>query len=151
MTVEDFRLEFPSLSASVNGCPLVYLDNAATSLRPVSVAHKWNEMSLKYNSNLHRAVHYMAQKATDEYEATRVAVGSAIGAAAGKIVFTAGATASLNLVASCLSESYLKEGDEIIIAESEHHSNIVPWQMACRRTGAKIKVPPVDDRGYLRI
>lgn len=149
--ISEIREQFPQLQELVYGKPLVYLDNAATSLRPVSVAHKWNEMSLKYNSNLHRAVHYMAQKATDEYETTRVAVGSAIGAAAGKIVFTAGATASLNLVASCLSESYLKEGDEIIIAESEHHSNIVPWQMACRRTGAKIKVLPVDDRGYLRI
>lgn len=149
--ISEIREQFPQLQELVYGKPLVYLDNAATSLRPVSVAHKWNEMSLKYNSNLHRAVHYMARKATDEYEATRVAVGSAIGAAAGKIVFTAGATASLNLVASCLSESYLKEGDEIIIAESEHHSNIVPWQMACRRTGAKIKVLPVDDRGYLRI
>ena len=149
--ISEIRAQFPQLQELVYGKPLVYLDNAATSLRPVSVVHKWNEMSLKYNSNLHRAVHYMAQKATDEYEATRVAVGSAIGAAAGKIVFTAGATASLNLVASCLSESYLKEGDEIIIAESEHHSNIVPWQMACRRTGAKIKVLPVDDRGYLRI
>lgn len=149
--ISEIRAQFPQLQELVYGKPLVYLDNAATSLRPESVAHKWNEMSLKYNSNLHRAVHYMAQKATDEYEATRVAVGSAIGAAAGKIVFTAGATASINLVASCLSESYLKEGDEIIIAESEHHSNIVPWQMACRRTGAKIKVLPVDDRGYLRI
>lgn len=149
--ISEIRAQFPQLQELVYGKPLVYLDNAATSLRPESVAHKWNEMSLKYNSNLHRAVHYMAQKATDEYEATRVAVGSAIGAAAGKIVFTAGATASINLVASCLSESYLKEGDEIIIAESEHHSNIVPWQMACCRTGAKIKVLPVDDRGYLRI
>lgn len=148
----QIRNEFVQLREKVYGRNLVYLDNAATSLRPLSVVQKWTEMSLKYNSNLHRAVHYMAQKATQEYETARVATARFIGATdAGCVVFTSGATASLNLLAYTFGESQICSGDEIIIAQSEHHSDIVPWQMLCRRKGAAIKVLPVDDNGNLMI
>lgn len=152
MTLEEIRGLFPQLKEKVYGKRLVYLDNAATSLRPLSVVQRWEEMSLCYNSNLHRAVHYMAGKATAAYEEARDFVGKKMGAdGKGKIIFTSGATASINLVAHCFGEAVLNEGDEIIIAESEHHSDIVPWQMACRRKNATIKVLPVDENGYLRV
>ena len=150
--MEEIRNQFPQLQERVYDKPLVYLDNAATSLRPLSVVGKWEEMSLKYNSNLHRAVHYMAAKATAEYEEARSFVAERIGAdGSGKIVFTSGATAALNLVANTFGEQELREGDEVLIAQCEHHSDIVPWQMVCRRKGATIKVLPVDERGYLRM
>ena len=127
MRIETIRQEFPQLAGQVYGKPLVYLDNAATSLRPRSVVAKWEEMSTRYNANLHRAVHRMAQIATDEYESSRDALRDFIGAARREeIVFTSGATASLNLVAFCLGESMIREGDEILVAESEHHSDIIP-------------------------
>lgn len=152
MTIEQIREQLPQLRETVYGKQLVYLDNAATSLRPQSVIDKWEEMSARYNANLHRAVHYMAEKATGEYENARKAVKEYISAPSdGEVVFTSGATASLNLIAFCLGELNIGEGDEVIIAESEHHSNIVPWQMMCQRKGAVIKVLPVDERGCLRI
>ena len=141
---------FPQLSEKVYGKPLVYLDNAATSLRPQSVIDKWTEMSVKYNSNLHRAVHYTAAKATGEYEDARKQLATFIGAKPSQIVFTSGTTASLNLLAFSFGEYCVGEGDEIIIAESEHHSDIVPWQMLCQRKKSVIKVLPVDDYGCLR-
>ena len=148
MRIETIRQEFPQLAEQVYGKPLVYLDNAATSLRPRSVVAKWEEMSTRYNANLHRAVHRMAQIATDEYESTRDAVRDFIGAAhREEIVFTSGATASLNLVAFCLGESMIRPGDEILVAESEHHSDIIPWQQMCERKGAKLRVLPVEDDG----
>ena len=148
MHVEEIRREFPQLAEKVYGKPLVYLDNAATSLRPRSVVAKWEEMSTRYNANLHRAVHRMAQIATDEYESARDAVRDFIGAAhREEIVFTSGATASLNLVAFCLGESMIREGDEILVAESEHHSDIIPWQLLCERKGAKLRVLPVEEDG----
>ena len=149
MDIEALRREFPELSETVYGKPLVYLDNAATSQRPLSVVNKWDEMSLKYNSNLHRAVHHIASVATDEFESTREVVKKYINAPAdGEVVFTSGATASINLVAQCFSEAFLHPGDEIIVSEAEHHSNIVPWQMACKRSGAVIKVLHVDGNGH---
>ena len=152
MTIQDIRLQFPQLSEKVYGKPLVYLDNAATILRPQSVIDKWVELSSKMNSNLHRAVHKIAADATEEYESTRDAVKEYLGASSREeIIFTAGATASLNLVARCFGEAFLSEGDEVIIAESEHHSDIVPWQMECQKRGAKIKVLPVDEDGILQI
>ncbi len=152
MTIEQIREQLPQLRETVYGKQLVYLDNAATSLRPQSVIDKWEEMSARYNANLHRAVHYMAEKATGEYENARKAVKEYISAPSDReVVFTSGATASLNLIAFCLGELNIGEGDEVIIAESEHHSNIVPWQMMCQRKGAVIKVLPVDERGCLRI
>ena len=150
MDVEGLRRHFPELSETVYGKPLVYLDNAATSQRPESVVAKWTEMSVKYNSNLHRAVHHLADVATGEYESTRDAVRSFINAeSADEIVFTSGATMALNLVAYSFGEKFIEEGDEIFVTESEHHSNIVPWQILCGRKKAVLKVVPVDEAGYL--
>ena len=151
MTTEELRTQFPELSERVYGKPLVYLDNAATSQRPQSVIDKWVDMSAKYNSNLHRAVHHIAGVATDEYESTRDAVRAFINASCREeIVFTSGETASSNLVAFSFGEAFVHPGDEIIVTECEHHSNIVPWQMMCSRKNASMKVLPVDDEGHLR-
>lgn len=152
MNIEYIRSQFPQLSEKVYGKQLVYLDNAATIQRPQSVIDKWVELSSKMNSNLHRAVHKIAADATEEYETTRDAVKEFLGAKhREEIIFTSGATASLNLVAHCFSEAFVHEGDEIIIAESEHHSDIVPWQMECEKRGATIKVLPVDEDGHLMV
>lgn len=152
MTVEDLRLEFPSLSASVNGCPLVYLDNAATAMRPVSVVEKWVDITRNKNSNIYRAVHTTAAIATKEVEDARESVRAFIGADnVREVIFTSGATASLNLLAFSFGEAFVGEGDEIIVSAAEHHANIVPWQMMCKRKGALLKVLPVNDRGELRL
>lgn len=154
MTVAEIRSQFPQLNEKVYGKPLVYLDNAATSLRPLSVIRKWDEMSSALSANLHRAVHAIANRATEEFESSRQAAADFIGAgSAEEIVFTSGATQGLNLVAFCLGEmkGFLKEGDEIIIGEAEHHSNILPWQFIAQRKGLTIKVLPVNDRGELRM
>ena len=152
MTVEEVRKQFPGLSGTVYGKPLVYLDNAATIQRPASVIDKWTDLSVHHNANLHRAVHKIAAEATEEYESARDAVRSFLNAASREeIIFTSGATASINLVAFCFGEAFVRPGDEIIVSESEHHSNIVPWQMMCERKGAVLKVLPVDDDGHLRI
>ena len=150
MTIEQLRSQFPILEEKVYGRPLVYLDNAATSQRPVSVVEKWNQITLKSNANLHRAVHKLAADATAEYENARQAAADFIGAAdAHSIVFTSGATAALNLVAFCFGEACINAGDQIIVTEEEHHSNIVPWQLMAQRKGAVLKVLPVDDNGRL--
>ncbi|MBR4568728.1 MAG: SufS family cysteine desulfurase [Bacteroidales bacterium] len=152
MNVEELRKLFPALSGTVYGKPLVYLDNAATIQRPASVIEKWVDMTERHNANLHRAVHKIAADATEEYESTRDAVRAFLNAESREeIVFTSGATASINLVAFCFGEAFVKSGDEIIVTEAEHHSNIVPWQMMCSRKGAVLKVLPVDDDGHLRI
>ena len=150
--VEKIRQEFPELGEQVYGKTLVYLDNAATSQRPRSVIRKWTEMSEKYNANLHRAVHRIADLATNEYEATRDAVRAYLNAEFHEeIIFTSGATAALNLVAFSFGEAFVGEGDEIVVGEAEHHSDIVPWQLLCKRKGASLKVLPVDDSGHLRL
>ncbi len=151
MKQSDIRKEFPQLEQTVYSRPLVYLDNAATSLRCRSVVDKWEEMSLRLNSNLHRAVHRTANLATREFEDARAAVGGFIGADAGEIVFTSGTTQSVNMLAFCLGEQpgIFAPGDEILIAECEHHSNIVPWQLLAERKGLKIKVLPVNSKGEL--
>lgn len=152
MDLKEIRLQFPELSEKVYGKNLVYLDNAATSLRPESVVAKWNYMSTKCNANIHRAVHRMADISTEEYESSRDAVRDFIGAEfREEIVFTSGTTASVNLAAFCIGETFIKEGDEIILTECEHHSNIVPWQMMASRKSATLKVLPVDDTGHLRL
>ena len=152
MTVEEVRKQFPGLSGTVYGKPLVYLDNAATIQRPSCVIDKWTDLSVHHNANLHRAVHRIAAEATEEYESARDAVRAFINAGSREeIVFTSGATASINLVAFSFGEAFVRKGDEIIVAESEHHSNIVPWQMMCERKGAVLKVLPVDDGGHLRV
>jgi len=152
MNTEELRKQFPQLAELVYGKPLVYLDNAATSLRPLSVVRKWEEMSLKYNANLHRAVHHTAEVATEEFEKARDKVSEFINAAhREEIIFTSGATASINLVAYSFGEVFVGEGDEIVVTESEHHSNIVPWQMLCARKKAQLKVLKVDDNGEMDI
>ena len=150
--IEELRSCFPQLDVRVYGKPLVYLDNAATSLRPRSVIDRWNELSSSCSANLHRAVHKIAADATEQYEAAREAVRKFLNAdSAAEIIFTSGATQSLNLVACSFSEAYIHGGDEVIVCESEHHSDIVPWQFACDRKGAILKVLPVDEDGYPRL
>ena len=153
-SIEELREHFPQLSTKVYGKPLVYLDNAATSLRPRSVIKMWEYMSSRYSANLHRAVHYVSAKATEQFEAAREETADFIGANSPKeIVFTSGTTQSINLLAFCLGErkGFLNVGDEILIAEEEHHSNILPWQFLAERKNLKIKVLPVDERGALRL
>lgn len=152
MTIKDIRDKFKYTSRMVAGRPVVYLDNAATSQRPAEVLDKYLNINTLSNANIHRAVHTLAVDATDEYEAARDAVKEFIGADDRKeIIFTSGTTASINLVAFSFGEAFVHEGDEIIVSEAEHHSNIVPWQMMCQRKGAVLKVLPVDDSGHLRI
>ena len=151
-TVEEIRAQFPALSRKVYGKDLVYLDNAATSQRPQSVLDKWHEISAYSNANIHRAVHRLADEATQAYEQARDAVKDYLNAAdRGEIVFTSGATAAINLVAFSFGEAFISEGDEVIVTEVEHHSNIVPWQLMCQRKKAVLKVLPVDDDGYLML
>ena len=151
-TVTEIRNLFPILSRSVYGKDLVYFDNAATSQRPQSVIDKWNEITAYSNANIHRAVHRLADEATQAYEAARDFVKDFINARSREeIVFTSGTTASVNLVAFSFGEAFVGEGDEIIVSEAEHHSNIVPWQMLCQRKGAVLKVLPIDDSGHLML
>ena len=152
MTVKEIRAEFPILSSSVYTRPLVYLDNAASSQRPLSVVNKLEELSLKENANIHRAVHYLAAKATDEFEEAREAVRAALNAESkDEIIFTSGTTAAINLVAYSFGEAFVGEGDEIIVSVSEHHSNIVPWQLLCQRKKASLKVLDIDENGELQV
>ena len=150
MTTEEVRAQFPQLKRTVYGKPLVYLDNAATSLRPQSVIDRWTEISAQGTANLHRAVHHVAAEATEAYENARKAVADFINAPeTEEVIFTSGATHSLNLAAFGIGEAFLKDGDEIIIGEGEHHSDIVPWQMLRGRKNIGIKVLPVDENGRL--
>ena len=150
MKTEELRKEFPILSRKVNGRDLVYFDNAATSQRPRSVIEEWNRLTSYSNANIHRAVHTIAEECTEAYEQARDAVRAYINAASREeIIFTSGATASINLVAYTFGERFVSEGDEIIVAECEHHSDMVPWYMLCRRKNAKLVKLPVDDNGRL--
>lgn len=152
MTVENIRSLFPVLSRKVYGKDLVYLDNAATSQRPVNVIDEWNRITAESNANIHRAVHRLADEATQAYEDARDAVKEFINSESRQeIIFTTGTTASVNLVAFSFGEAFVREGDEVIVTEAEHHSNIVPWQMMCNRKGAFLKVLPVDDSGHLMV
>ena len=152
MQISELRQYFPQLSEQVYSKPLVYLDNAATALRPQSVIQKWTDLSQKHNANIHRAVHYSAAVATQEYESARDAICKFINAERREeIIFTSGTTASINLVAFAFGEAFINEGDEVIVSEAEHHSNIVPWQLMCQRKKAVLKVIPVDDNGCLKI
>ena len=150
--IREIRELFPALTGKVYGKDLVYLDNAATSQRPRSVIDLWNRMNVQSNANIHRAVHRMADEATQAYEQARDAVADFLNAGSREeIVFTSGTTASINLVAFCFGEAFVKAGDEVIVTEAEHHSNIVPWQMMCQRKGAVLKVLPVDNDGHLEL
>ena len=152
MRIQDIRKMFPALSQTVYGKPLVYFDNAATAQRPESVVRQMESLALGTNANIHRAVHKLAADATEEYESTREVVREYINAGSRKeIIFTSGTTGSINLVAFSFGEVFVGEGDEIIVTEEEHHSNIVPWQMLCQRKGATLKVLGVDDEGHLKV
>ena len=150
--VNEIRSQFPALSRKVYGKDLIYFDNAATSHRVRSVIDEWNRVSTESNANIHRAVHRLADEATQAYEQARDAVKEFLNAESREeIVFTSGTTAAVNLVAFCFGEAFVSQGDEVVVTEAEHHSNIVPWQMMCRRKGAVLKVLPVDDSGHLMI
>ena len=145
------RKDFPILSRKIyDKYPLVYLDNGATTQKPLCVLDAMREEYLNVNANVHRGVHYLSQQATDLHEAARERVRSFINAASTReIVFTRGTTESMNLVASSFTEAYMKEGDEVIISTMEHHSNIVPWQLQAQRKGIVVKVIPMSDDGIL--
>lgn len=150
MNIQEIRSMFPALGLKVYGKPLVYFDNAASAQRTRSVIDTWTRLTVEANANIHRAVHSLAAHATDEYESTRDAVKEYLNAARREeIIFTSGTTASINLVAFSFGENFVSQGDEIIVSEAEHHSDIVPWQMLCQRKGAVLKVLKVDDEGHL--
>ena len=147
--VEKIRADFPILQRKVNGKPLVYFDNAATSQTPKIVIDAIVNYYSNYNANIHRGVHTLSQEATDLYEQARITLQKHFNAKhAYEIIFTSGTTHSINMVASGFS-SMLKKGDEIIVSALEHHSNIVPWQMLCEKTGAELKVIPMNEEGSL--
>jgi len=148
--IDKIRADFPILKREVNGKPLVYLDNGATTQKPVSVinsiAHYYSDM----NSNVHRGVHYLSQISTDAFEVTRRKIQFFINAPEDRqVIITKGTTDSINLVATCYGRAFIQQGDEIILSAMEHHSNIVPWQMLCDEKGCKIRVIPMNDKGEL--
>lgn len=148
--IESIRADFPILTQTVHNRPLVYLDNAATTQKPWSVIKKIEEGYTQQNANVHRGVHFLSQMATEAHEAARVTVQQFLGAAhAHEIIFTRGTTESINLVAASFGETFLKQGDEVIVSEMEHHSNIVPWQLLQQRKGIIIKVIPFNEAGEL--
>src|SRR3954467_216410 len=148
--VQRVRDDFPILNTTVNGKPLVYLDNGATTQKPHAVIDAISHYYEAQNANIHRGVYYLSQLATDLYEAARRKVRKFINAADDReIIFTRGTTESINLVAFAFSQKFLKPGDEIIVSNLEHHSNIVPWQMAAERHGATVRVIPMNDGGEL--
>ena len=152
MLVADARNMFPILSREIYGKPLVYFDNAATSQRPQQVLDMWMKISAESNGNIHRAVHRLADEATQAYEEARDAVKSFLNAEyREEIILPSGTTEAINLVAFSFGEAFVRDGDEVIVTEAEHHSNIVPWQLMCRRKGAVLKVLPVDDSGHLMV
>lgn len=148
--VKKIRTDFPILGEQVYGKPLVYLDNGATTQRPLAVVEKMREYYLRYNSNVHRGVHYLSNKCTDANEEARETVRRFIDAGSTEeIIFTRGTTESINLVAYSFGEAFVGKGDVIVVTEMEHHANIVPWQMLCERKGAELKVIPFRDNGEL--
>ena len=150
--VEKIRADFPILEREVNRRKLVYFDSGATAQKPLSVINLTDKLFREYNANIHRGVHHLSGQMTDMYEAARERVREFIGAEhREEVVFTAGATASINLVAYAWSEKFLREGDNVVVSEMEHHSNIVPWQLACQRKGAELHVLPFDNEGALRV
>lgn len=150
--IEHIRRDFPILQRTVNNRPLVYFDSGATAQKPLTVIERGDELMRMYNANIHRGVHHLSGKMTEMYEEARECVRRFICAREREeVIFTSGATASINLVAYAWSERFLHEGDNIVVSEMEHHSNIVPWQMAAERKGAELRVLPFDDSGALRM
>ncbi len=148
--IDHIRADFPILQQQVYTKPLIYLDNGATTQKPGVVIDTLRELQEQHNSSIHRGIHYLSEQMTNRYEAARETIREFINASSThEIIFTSGATGSINTVAFSFGEKYVGEGDEILISEMEHHSNIVPWQMLCERKGASLKVIPFDDRGEL--
>ena len=149
--VNKIRKDFPILSRKVNGQNLIYFDNAATSQKPIKVINSISEYYFNYNANIHRGVHFLSQEATDKYELSRKKIQKHFNISkVNEIIFTSGTTHGINIVASGYTSQLSKE-DEIIVSELEHHSNIVPWQMLCERTGSVLKVIPINKEGSLDI
>ena len=152
LDVEALRAEFPVLHQTVRGKPLVYLDNAATTQKPREVVEAITRYYYEDNANVHRGVHTLSQRATKSFDAVRAKVRAFINAADEReIIFVRGATEAINLVAHSFAQANLQPGDEIIITAMEHHSNIVPWQIACEKTGAILRVAPINESGELRV
>jgi cysteine desulfurase/selenocysteine lyase len=152
MNISKIREDFPILQTTVYSRPLVYLDNAATAQKPTAVIEAVESIYRHTNANIHRGVHYLSEEATALYEAARETVCRFIGAQSpSEVIFTSGATASLNLAAHSLGELLVGEGDNVIVSEAEHHSNIVPWQMMCQRRGATLRVLPVAEDGTIEV
>ena len=148
--VEKIRGEFPILGRTVYGRPLVYLDSGATAQKPLAVIEAVDRLHREGNANIHRGVHLMSEEATEQYEAARQRIAGFIGASAKEeVVFTSGATASLNTVAYAWGDAFVGAGDNIVVSEMEHHSNLVPWQLVAARRGAEVRMLPFDDRGAL--
>ncbi|MEJ6737214.1 MAG: cysteine desulfurase [Flavobacteriales bacterium] len=148
LDIQKIRSDFPILSREINGKPLVYLDNGATSQKPQSVISAIDKYYSYENSNIHRGIHTLSQEATTAYEKARTTVQELLNAAhSHEVIFTSGTTGSLNLLASSIGKKHINKGDEIIISTMEHHSNIVPWQMLCEEKGAILKVVPINDTG----
>lgn len=149
--VEKIREEFPILRQKVYGKPLIYLDSGATAQKPLQVLERVDWLARNLNANIHRGVHLLSEEATELYEAARQRTADFIGAAEKEeVVFTAGATASLNTVAYAWGDAFVGAGDNIVVSEMEHHSNLVPWQLVAQRRGAEVRMLPIDDRGALR-
>lgn len=149
--IQEIRSQFSILNQEVNGKPLVYLDNAATSQKPNSVLEVWDRYYKELNANVHRGIHTLSQLATEEMELSRRKIQKFINAKNDfEVIFTKGTTEGINLIAYILTQK-LKKDDEIIISYLEHHSNIVPWQLLCERTGAKLRVIPIDENGILQL
>jgi cysteine desulfurase/selenocysteine lyase len=152
LDVAALRRDFPILTERVNGKPLVYLDNAATTQKPASVIDALDAYYRHRNANVHRGVHTLSQRATDDYEAARARIARFIGGVATEeAIYTSGTTGGLNLVAQSYGRNVLRPGDDVVISALEHHSNIVPWQLVCAQTGASLKVVPVNDAGEIEM
>ena len=148
--IQKIRSEFPILQTKIYGQPLVYFDNAATTQKPNVVLEAMDEYYKVYNSNVHRGVHHLSQKATDAFEVARKKVQAYINAEhEHEVIFTKGTTEAINLVASSYGKRFIKPGDSVIISAMEHHSNIIPWQLMCEDRGATLKVIPINSKGEL--
>ena len=149
LDLNNIRSQFPILHQNVNGKPLIYFDNAATSQKPLAVINAIEDYYKQYNSNIHRGAHHLAQLATEKYEDARKMVANHINASEREINFVRGTTEAINLVATAYGRKFIKAGDEIIVSEMEHHSNIVPWQMLCEEKGATLRAIPINDAGEI--
>ena len=149
---EKIKKDFPILNRKIHGKPLVYLDNAATTQKPLAVIEAIHHYYLNENSNIHRGVHTLSEQATLAYEGAREKIRAFIGAKeTSEIIFVRGATEGINLIAQTYGRKFIGSGDEIVISTLEHHSNIVPWQILCEQVGAKLRVIPINDKGELLI